>query len=233
MSRCNLRDYQARAPGNLRYDTRAKTYLATEGFAPLFGPPSAEAWLLDGEAAHAMPVGVIPRPERRVDPWLLRRVVAARRAGLALRVLYQPMDQPEPSWRWISPRAFGSDGTRWHLRAWNHDAGRHEDMLFPRMVALEGDRPGGEVPPDVDWERLVEIRLRPAARLSAGQRRVIAADYGMEGGEVRMWVRAALLFLFLRRQRLDREDGLVELANRDEVKAAMAAAESPSPSISR
>ena len=218
----DLRDYQARAPGNLRYDTRAKTYLATEGFAPLFGAPSAEAWLLDGEAAHIMPVGVIPRPERRVDPWLLRRVVAARRAGLALRVLYQPMDQPEPSWRWISPHAFGSDGTRWHLRAWNHDAGRHEDMLFPRMVALEGERAGGEVPPDVDWERLVEVRLRPAARLSAGQRRVIEADYGMEGGEALLQVRAALLFLFLRRQRLDHEDGLVELANRGEVESVLA-----------
>jgi len=218
----DLRDYQARAPGNLRYDTRVKTYLATPGFAPLFGPPSAEAWLLDGEATHAMPVGVIPRPERRVDPWLLRQVVAARRAGLALRVLYQPMDEPTPSWRWISPLAFGSDGTRWHLRAWNHDAGRHEDMLFPRMVALEGERDGGEVPPDVDWARLVEVRLRPAYRLSAGQRQVIEADYGMVEGEARLSVRAALLFLFVRRLRLDRDDGLVELANRAEVEAVLA-----------
>jgi hypothetical protein len=95
-------------------------------------------------------------------------------------------------------------------------------MLFPRMVALEGERPGGEVPPDVDWERLVEVRLRPAARLSAGQRRVIEADYGMEGGEALLQVRAALLFLFLRRQRLDHEDGLVELANRGEVESVLA-----------
>jgi hypothetical protein len=35
-------------------------------------------------------------------------------------------------------------------------------------------------------------------------------------------VRAALLFLLLRRQRLDREDGLVELANRSEVEAVLA-----------
>jgi hypothetical protein len=218
----DLRDYQARAPGNLRYDTRAKTYLATPGFTPLFGPPSAEAWLLDGEAAHAMPVGVIPRPERRVDPWLLRRVVAARRAGLGLRVLYQSMENPAPSWRWVSPLAFGSDGTRWHLRVWNHDARRHQDMLFPRMLALEDERPGGEMPPDVDWDRVLKVRLRPAAHLSAGPRQVVEADYGMEGGEVGLPVRVALLFLFLRRLRLDRGDGLVELANRNEVDAALA-----------
>lgn len=149
-------------------------------------------------------------------------MVAARCDVLALRVLYQPMDRPEPAWCWISPLAFGSDGTRWHLRAWNHDAGRHQDMLFPRMVALDGERPGGEVPPDLDWERLVEVRLRPASRLSPGQRRVIEADYGMDGGEVRLPVRAALLFLFLRRVRLDREDGLVELANRAAVEATLA-----------
>jgi hypothetical protein len=216
----DLRDYQARAPGNLRYDTREKAYLAEEGFRPLFGEPSAEAWLLDARAdeARPLPVVVTPRPERRVDPWVLRRVVQAKRAGLALRVLYQTMDQPEPSWRWISPMAFGSDGVRWHLRAWNHDAQRHEDMLFPRIVAFDGERLVGAVPPvDEAWERLVVVRLRPAARLSEGQRRVIEADYQMVEGEARLEVRAALLWLFLRRMHLDGKDGLVEVANRPEL----------------
>lgn len=217
----DLRDYQARAPGNLRYDTREKAYLAEEEFRPLFGEPSAEAWLMDAGAddRRLLPVCVIPRPERRVDPWVLRRVVQAKRAGVVLRVLYQTMDQPEPSWRWISPMAFGSDGVRWHLRAWNHDAGRHEDMLFPRMVAFDGERPVGALPVPVDeiWERLVVVRLRPAGRLSQGQRRVIEADYQMVDGEAHLEVRAALLWLLLRRMRLDREDGLVEVANREEL----------------
>jgi len=58
-------------------------------------------------------------------------VVQAQRAGLALHVLYQPMNQPDPSWRWLSPVAFASDGMRWHPRAWNHDAGRHEHLRMP------------------------------------------------------------------------------------------------------
>lgn len=220
----DLREYQARAPGNLRYDAREKAYVTGTAFEPLFGPPSAEAWLAAGEAeaAASLPVASTPTPARRIDPWLLRRILAARRGGRALRVLYQPMDQPEPSWRWISPLALGGDGLRWHLRAWNHDASRPEDLLFPRMVELDGERPGGPVPTDEDWHRLVEVRLRPAPRLSPAQRRVIEVDYDMQGGEVRLQVRAALLFLFLRRMGLDRNDGLVEVANaaavEDEVK---------------
>lgn len=215
----DLREYQARAPGNLRYDLREKAYVTEAGFQPLFGPPSAETWLAAGEAEGlaALPIGVTPLPARRLDPWLLRRVLTAKRAGMALKTLYQPMDQPEPTWRWISPSALGSDGIRWHLRAFNHDAVRYEDLLFPRILELDGERSAGLIPRDEDWERLVELRLRPARRLSSGQRAVIEADYDMQAGEIVLQVRAALLFLSLRRLGLDRGDGLVELANRTDV----------------
>lgn len=220
----DLKEYQARAPGNLRYDTREKAYVSAEGFQPLFAPPEAEAWLAAGEAgaAAALPVATTPLPARRVDPWLLRRVLAARRAGRALRVLYQPMDEPAAAWRWISPAALGGDGIRWHLRAYNHDAGRHEDLLFPRILEVDGERDAGAVPPDADWERIVAVRLRPAARLSPGQRQVVEADYGMVDGAVTLEVRAALLFLFMRRLGLDRQDGLVEVSNRGELERVLA-----------
>ena len=220
----DLREYQARAPANLRYDTREKAYLAEPGFQPLFGAPEAEAWLtgMVGNGGSGLLVAVIPRPMRMVDPWVVRQVVQAIRGGLALHVRYQPMDQPEPVWRWIAPHAFGSDGIRWHIRAWNADSERHEDLLFPRIVEVAEQRPAGALPQDTDWEWLVSIRLRPAARLSLGQRLVIEADYGMEDGEVCLEVRAALLFLFLRRLGVDRSDGLVEIANRDEVNASLA-----------
>lgn len=219
----DLREYQARAPGNLRYDTRAKAYLTEAAFRPLFGPPSAEGWLAGEEpgAAATMPVATTPIPARRLDPWLLRRMLAAQRAGCALRLLYQPMDEPEPGWRWVSPVAFGGDGLRWHLRAYNHDTARHEDMLFPRMISIEGERPAGSLPVDADWARMVTVRLRAAARLSPGQRRVVEADYGMQDSEAPIEVRAALLFLFLRRMRLDQEDGWVEVVNRAEVNAEL------------
>jgi hypothetical protein len=197
----DLREYQARAPGNLRYDAKLKTYVTEPDFQPLFGAPDAEAWLAAGEAgvASTMPVATAPMPSRRVDPWVLRQILAARRAGKSLRVLYQPMDEPTASWRWISPAALGGDGIRWHLRAYNHDAGRYEDLLFPRMLELDGERPSGSLRVDADWERIVEVKLRPAARLSPGQRAVIEADYGMSDGVIRL--------------------GLVDIENRAEVEA--------------
>ena len=92
---------------------------------------------------------------------------------------------------------------RWTLRAWNHTAGRHEHLVFPRMIEMGEERPAGPLPEDPDWERTVAVRLRPAERLSPGQRRVMEADYGMEDGEAVLEVRVAMLFLFLRRLGLD------------------------------
>jgi len=217
----DLRDYQARVPGNLRYDRQLKAYVAAEGFKPLFGAPSAEAWLGEHELTAGMRVGVIPRPVRFVDPWLLRRILEARREGMSLRILYQPMDQPEPSWRWVFPMAFGSDGQRWHLRGWNHDAGRHEDMVFPRMIELGGSRPAGDVPADAEWDHIVVVELCPAKALSASQRRVVELDYGMLDGVVRIEVRAALLFLFLWRLRLEQSDRTILLNNSEEISLVM------------
>ena len=220
----DLRRYLEMVPGNLRYDGRQKTYLAEPGFQPLFGPPEAEAWLRESQSAAGavLPVEVTPMPPRRLDPWLLRRVVAARRAGMALRVLYQPMDQPHPSWRWIVPGALASDGLRWHLRAYNYDAGRFEDLLFPRFLETDGERPADPVPTDESWERRVRVQLRPASRLSPSQRAVIAADYGMENEAVLVEVRVALLFLFLQRLGVDRGGALLEVMNREEVEAELA-----------
>ncbi len=215
----DLRRYLELAPGNLRYDPRQKTYLAVDGFQPLFGPPEAEVWLRDGDsgAGALLPVEMTPLPPRRIDPWLLRQVLAARRAGTVLRVLYQPMDLPDPSWRWISPCALASDGLRWHLRAYNHDAARFEDLLFPRFIQVDGNRPTGTVPPDESWERRIAVHLRPASRLSPSQRAVVAADYGMVDEAITVNVRFALLFLFLQRLGVDRPGALLEVANRVEL----------------
>jgi hypothetical protein len=219
----DLRRYLELAPANLRYDTRQKAYLAEDGFAPLFGMPDAEAWLR-GAAADGgamMPVETTPMPPRRIDPIVLRRVLAARRGGLALRVLYQSMDEPEPTWRWLVPVALAGDGVRWHLRTYNEALGRFEDLLFPRMVQIDGERPAGVLPEDLDWNRFVTVELRPASRLSAGQRAVIAVDYGMQDEACRVEVRSALLFVFLQRIGVNGPGALLELANRDAVEAEL------------
>jgi hypothetical protein len=218
----DLRRYQELAPNNLRYDTRERTYRTTSTFEPLFGPPSAESQLAGmsrNSSTGGIPVVQTPLPARDIDPWLLRRVFAAMREGLQLRLRYQDMESPTPTRCWVSPRAIASDGLRWHIRAYNHDSARHEDLLFPRIIAIEAGRAAKALPQDADWERLVDVRLKPASRLSPSQKQVIARDYGMAKGETTVAVRAALLFLFLRRLGIDRKDGrgLIEVANRAQV----------------
>lgn len=218
----DLRRYRELAPGNLRYDPRDKAYLTEPGFQPLFGTPSAEAWLQADEIGlPEMPVEVAPLPSRRIDAWLLRSILAAKRGHEALRVKYQPMDEPDPSWRWVTPVALGSDGVRWHLRAYNHDADRFDDMLFPRILKIGKTQPEGSVPPDLDWNRYVTVHIRPARRLSSSQRAVVAADYGMDSGKGTIKVRAALLFVLLQRLGTDRQGALIEIENSREVQAEL------------
>ena len=64
-------------------------------------------------------------------------------------------------------------------------------------------------------------RLRPAPTLSPSQQRAAAVDFQMEGGVAEIPVRAAMLFNFVRRMRLDRGGQLIEIENTVEVEAAM------------
>ncbi len=218
----DLRRYATLAPANLSYDPSRKTYTAaTTGFAPLFALPEAEDWLSD-HAADGV-AEKIPLPRRQIDPLLLRRLVFARRAREALHLNYQPMNRSAPHWCWATPVQFAGDHLRWHARVFNHDFGRYEDWLFPRILAQGDTRPSGVLPPDPEWLATVDIRLVPAARLSATQREVVARDYAMVGGRTIIVVRIALLFLFWRRLNLDRFDGLLDVENRAEVEAMLKA----------
>jgi len=222
----DLGRYQDAAPGNLAYDRRAKAYLATDAFAPLYGAPSAENWLHAHAGANGRtvpPVEVLPLPRRALDPWLLRRILQAWRGKRSLRLQYQTMerDQPEPSWRWFVPLAFASDGLRWHVRGFNEDARRHEDVLLPRIIELAEDRAAGPTPLDEDWKELVVLRIRPAPGLSLSQQDAVTRDYAMVDGMAAIPVRAALLDHLIRALRLDHSSRLIEIANRAEVQATL------------
>tara|TARA_R110000787_G_scaffold259339_2_gene364639 strand:- start:3520 stop:4377 length:858 start_codon:yes stop_codon:yes gene_type:complete len=211
--------YEEKAPGNLFYDKSAKRYLSAPDFKPVFLEPESgsylaqlcsdsdfvgglqETWLSFTPDFDAMPI-----PHRRIDPEILRSIVAAIRNKRAVEIRYQSMNpnRPAPEWRWITPHAFGNDGLRWHVRAFCHIDKKFKDFILSRCLgARNEDIAGAEPEIDRYWLEKFDVTLMPNPVLGEAQRRIIAQDYEMKNGQISFPVRKALLYYFQKRLRLD------------------------------
>lgn len=243
----DLNLYEEKAPGNLIYDKSAKRYLTSPRFKPVFLVPEAVAylnqlrvgdsgaqlsqdtWLAFTPEADSMPV-----PHRRIEPAVLRSIVAAIRDTQSIEVQYQSMNANRelPEWRRITPHAFGDDGLRWHVRAFCHIDRKFKDFVLSRCLDVRAcGQPGADPHADTHWRESFEVLLAPNPVLSEAQRGVIAQDYVMEGGKASVPVRKALLYYFQKRLRLDVADFAddphetpVIVANRAAFNAALAEA---------
>lgn len=244
----DLAMYQARAPGNMLYDTRAKRYVAADAFVLRFLDPDpykylsqmravAEGMLPAGDSwIAAMPsADVALTPKREIDIGILRRVLEAVRESQSIEVLYQSMNsaRPDPIWRWMTPHAFGYDGFRWHVRAYCHVEAKFKDFLLPRIleVGAKGE-PGQSSEHDWLWNNYFDIVVGPHPDLTEGQKKVVAKDYGLEIDKTVLSVRYAMLFYVLKRlgllddavKRSARTQHIVNV-NRKETQAALERAE--------
>jgi len=243
----DLSQYQALAPENIVYDRSEKRYFAAERFKPRFMQPNAdrylaqltsvadrtsqreETWLSNPPALDTMPI-----PHRKVSIDVLRKVLAGIRSGRSVEILYQSMNQirPDALWRRVSPHAFGSDGFRWHVRAYCHVDRKFKDFLLSRCLdARLSDEPGVDSTGDTQWQKFFDVVLSPNPKLSSNQRKIIAQDYDMSGGHLTVPVRRALLYYFRKRLRLDVADALdnpaeapIVVTNRDAFDIALAEA---------
>ena len=230
-------------PPGLAYDKSAKRYIAGGGFRPVLAPPDTARFLgelrlaglglLPADATllgAAAPFDAGPLPERRIDPYVLRAVVAAIRGGHALALTYQSMSRAAPGRRIVAPKALAFDGFRWHARAFDCEAEAFRDFVLGRM---RKPRPAPEAPPaparDPDWERFVDLVIAPHSGLTPAQARAIALDYGITRGRAKIRVRRALLFYALKRLGLDvppdtrpPHEQHVVLVNRPEIDALKA-----------
>lgn len=211
----DLSAYQERAPGNMRYDTRAKRYLAEPKFMLRFLNPDPDVYLsqLRSVTEGVVPLeeswfGAIPRadvtvtPRRKVDIEALRAILKAIREGRSIKVLYQSMNKvrPEPILRRITPHAFGYDGFRWHIRAYCHLEHCFKDFLLPRILEIgELGAPGESGKTDWLWHNYFDIIIAPHPGLTPNQQLVVAKDYGLADGSDTISVRYAMLFYVLKK----------------------------------
>ena len=215
----DLSAYREIAGDNLIYNARLKRYVASDTFAPKVYKPNADrylaqlkglsdgiihqsdTWIKSAPEATALPV-----PQRRIDPFAVRRLLAAMRNGQSIEIFYHSMSpaHPEPVWRRITPHAFGHDGLRWHVRARCHRDGAFKDFILSRCRDLRDEGEGMGTPQeDQMWHEVFTVELIPNPDLTPSQQETIALDYGMVNGKVRVPVRRALLYYFEKRLRLD------------------------------
>lgn len=211
--------YQKLAPDNLRYDSSEKRYVPTPEFAPRFMQPSADRYLIelktiaeriiklhDTWIVRPPDVDAMPVPTRRIEPAILKRLIATIRAEASIEIHYQSMNmsRPDPVWRRITPHAIAHDGLRWHVRAYCHIDNKFKDFLLSRCREMRQEgAPGARQIQDRHWTSMFDVILTPNPALTESQRQTIALDYEMVDGQAVIPVRCALLYYFEKRLRLD------------------------------
>lgn len=235
--------YDVAAPRNMTYLRGPKTFVPAATFEPKFLRDKADRQLLQLAAICAglversdtwfntlPPMDAVPMPLHRVDTKIVLVVLEAIRSRKSVEISYQSMERPSAIRRIIEPHALGHDGERWHLRAWcarNHD---FRDFVLSRIEQIEVSGAAGSDPSaDAEWNELVVLILAPNPGLADGARRVVAKEFGMERGRLRLKMRAALAWYTIKHLNLDLtglppERQKLVLVNLDEVNAAVAQA---------
>jgi hypothetical protein len=207
--------YQERAPQNAVYDKSAKRYVASSQFTPIFLKPDPDGYLSRlrslaegladlGDSWIATPpeTDIALTPRRKVDADVLKPVLQAVRENRSIEVYYQSMGsrRTDPTWRRMTPHAFGYDGFRWHVRAYCHIDEKYKDFLLPRILDVRHmDVPGPGGDQDALWKKTFDIEIGPHPKLTPSQRAVVAKDYGMTNERAVLSVRYAMLFYVLKR----------------------------------
>lgn len=233
----DLARYAELAPDNLAYDKSAKTYRATEYFLPKLVRSDAQLFFdqLNELATRKMQspsllIGwqpdcdVVRFPSRTIGAEILLRLLWSMRDRHDIEVNYQSMREPKAGTRWIAPHAFGSDGLRWHVRAWCHESCKFRDFVVSRIQSVVGTRRTViDSATDAAWHTNIDIAIKPRAELTKSQRAAIEADYGMTGGLLVVNCRKAMAFYVLRQLHLEMEQEVsifeqpLELENRTEI----------------
>jgi hypothetical protein len=195
--------YQALAPGNMVYDKSQKTYRASDRFAPLLLKSNADQMfahltLGDGWIGIDPEIATVPVPARAAPSGTMRSLLQAIGRREAVDIHYQSLTRPKPTWRRISPHAFGNDGRRWHVRAYCHVQTGFRDFVLSRILELRHGGPSSISPAaDTAWREEIEVVIEPHPGLSPAQRRAIETDYAMQKSKACLIVRRAMLIYVL------------------------------------
>ncbi len=204
--------YKQLAPNNVSYDQKHYRYLPT--FSPLFqhdadkvlaaltaGVSAADTGRSSETISHAA-------PKRLNQPALdtLATVTRAIHAGQVLSLTFLSMKKG-PGKRIIVPHSLVDSGLRWHVRAFDRTTGHFRDLVLTRMEnvhALTDCSPPALqelIAADTQWNRMFTLTLIPHP--SRPHPEVIAKDFGMQQGQLKVSVRGAVAGYVMRQWQVD------------------------------
>jgi predicted DNA-binding transcriptional regulator YafY len=205
--------YKVLAPGNIDYDSKGKYYVLGPDFQPVFdfSPERVLSWLTqgfgDGEPTRLKVWVASESPSRLMHPDLdvLASVTRAIHQECPLAAEYHSISNGKTE-RQIVPFALIDNGLRWHVRAFDRKSQDFRDFVITRIKnprVLKGHMPephefSGQ---DIQWTRIVELELVPHPDRPRPE--ITEMDYRMEGGALRLKLRAATAGYILRKWSVD------------------------------
>ena len=124
---------------------------------------------------------------------------------MRLEVEYVSLANPAPEGRLIAPHTLVYTGMRWHVRAYCEKNNQYRDFVLSRLRGqpeLDGNSENG-IDGDEVWNNEVTVIIEPDSRLTAAQKAIIEADFGMQNGQLLIPTRRALVKYVLQRYQID------------------------------
>lgn len=195
----DLVGYCTLAPGNCAYNIRTKRYEAADEMVPALIVPDFDNDMMDLKSA-VWPdrqidfVVQAEQPLRTASIPILQFLLRSAHAGKSVEIRYFSLSSGTAIWRRISPRAFGSDGLRWHIRAYCHEHEEFRDFVISRMKGVRNpvDCKYAKVS-DEDWITKVQMVIKPNPDIDTTKRKALEMDYGMKRGALKLIVRKAMI----------------------------------------
>lgn len=206
--------YKKTWPKNLILDGKSKTYVPSADFAPAFNHVYERVMTMlsmgfggsvGAESSPLLPCEM-PISLNRPSLNIVASISKAINQKKSVRIKYA--SQSGDSEREIVPFAFATDGLRWHTRVFDRKRKCFTDFVLSRMksASLMDDIQVGKhemSSEDIEWNRIVELELKPHPKRTEAEKKMTALDFGMVDDTFKIKVRAAMAGYVLRQWHVD------------------------------
>lgn len=205
--------YKELCPKNMEYDAKEKKYFQADNFKPLFKHDPRKTLvklsnqITDGFDAIGDTTFPVEAPSQLNIPdiFIVAKLVQAIINEKPVSVIYTSLTSGSAA-RELVPHSIVDNGLRWHVRAFDRKTKSFRDFVLTRItkVTIKNTEviAGEDKIEDHQWMRMMPLQLVPHPH-NVNHPTAIALDYGMEGGELSLNVRAAMAGYLLRRWNVD------------------------------